>query len=222
MTPAIVYAVLTILLAWWTPGRDNTLSTLCQLLAIVTGAASLFYGWDWFSNRLNRNYRERREADAITPQSEVCDAMGKLADKVRGLNDEQLRLVGAESILGIDNAFDGEQYVRGTSIPMWFAHEFLTLSSDTHLVARSRFGSMDAAKYKLADELTNAFIRYGYAQDARDGKQWTGGNQPATWTRSGLKQHFLNIWFEEAPPMKSNGRDAGHSPTASAPMEYVN
>lgn len=211
--------------------RINGWIVFLTCAGIVLAIGAIFKFSEWLSEVLLERYHQKQDADAVTPESRFVEQQTKLADKLKNLDDDRVKLLGAQSLLGIDNGMDAEQYVRGTNVPMWFAYDFLIHSNDKNLVPRSQYGGTETTKYKMADELTRLFARFGYADDPHStSSQWVGGNQPATWTRSGLRNHFLHAWFDDEylhddDDPRDNGRDAGHvppSPTTSTSHNLVN
>lgn len=229
--PSFILALITVIGVSYLSTQDTVNGWIVFVFGatVLSGIYSILRLAEWGGEVWAEWYLKKRSADAITPESKFAEQQIGLAKELKELDDDRVKLLGAQTLLGIDVGMDAEQYVRGTNVPLWFAYEFLTKCNDQYLAARSSFGGIETTEYRFADELTRFFVRFGYVDDPHDNRQWTGGNQPARWTRSGLRDRLLHLWFDEEYltdiPNGGNGRDLGYippSPTASTGQNRAN
>jgi len=128
-------------------------------------------------------YRHQREAAGVTTESVLLEQRARLCDRVRGLTDEQVKIVIENGILGVSfRLFDDEPLVHPTSVPYWFLYEFIG-KSDEMFLCQIRNYSEGTNQRKWAQELTRLFVSRGEATLAH-------GNEQARWKSPELFKQY--------------------------------
>jgi len=191
-------AVLVVLSGQW-PGavRGTPLGYVLLTCGVVLLVVALSIMLVWLASEFVIIWRDFRRGDSITPELLLIEERGRLINGVRDLDEAGKRIVIENgTIMGQSFALmDDEPYIKGTNVPYWFFYDWLSKCDDVFLASTGSWAE-GTNERTWAQELTRLFVVRGQATEARDGRQWTGGNRPARWLNSVVYRDLVQYYGE--------------------------
>jgi len=104
----------------------------------------------------------------VDQQARLMDARDRETARmreIRGLGKEQLDFLYRSGTVGIAHGLDGEKYLYGTSVPLWFAADFLSKCHNRALYPIRNYSEGTDGR-RWAGEITSALVGAGLAYEA--------------------------------------------------------